>query len=315
MIDVLERIASVGVLPVIKIEDLENAVPLAAALRGGGINAIEVTARNDVAFDAIRAIKDAYPDMVVGAGTILNTNLVDQAINAGAEYIVSPGYNPRTVDYCFEKGITIVPGCVTSSEIEIAAAAGLNVVKFFPAEVNGGSAALKLFNGPFPNIKFVPTGGITYDNLDSYLRLNCVAACGGSFMAKGDTIKSKDWQKITADCQRAVEISLGFELAHVGLNHNSSEEALANAEAMNALFRLGIKNGNSSAFCGKAVEFMKKQYYGTNGHIGFYTNSVARAKAWFEANGVPIIEESYRPGQSFYLKDEIGDFAIHVVKR
>ncbi len=320
MQNVLEKISEVGVLPVIKIEELELAVPLASALRKGGINAIEVTVRNDIAFDAIKAISSAFPDMVVGAGTILTTELVDQAMSAGASYVVAPGYNPKVVQYCIGKKVPIVPGCTSPSEIEVAVEAGLRILKFFPAGPNGGAAALKLLSGPFPQVKFVPTGGVDYTNLTDYLRMGCVAAVGGSFMAKADLIKGRDWEAISANCRKAVNLSLGFELAHVGINHESEEAALTNAAAMNALFGLGIKNGNSSAFCGKAVEFMKSMYYGTNGHIGFYTNSVMRAKAWFENNNIPIREESLRVdgnGQmvSFYLQEEIGGFAVHVVKR
>lgn len=319
MNNVLERIRNIGILPVIKIEELENAIPLAGALRTGGINAIEVTARNDVAFNAVRIIKAEYPDMVVGVGTIISTDLVDQAIAAGVEYAVAPGYNPVVVNYCINKGLPIVPGCSTPSEIETAIATGLTTLKFFPAGPNGGPAALKLLSGPFSKVRFVPTGGVDFSNLTEYLRMDCVAACGGSFMAKAETIKAKDWKKITADCKEAVNMSLGFELAHVGLNHKNEEEALVNASAMDALFSFGVRNGNSSAFCGKAVEFMKTQYYGEKGHIGFYTNSVARAMAWFEANKIPIRTESVRRNGdklvSFYLEQEIGGFAIHIVKR
>ena len=316
---VLDNIAKIGILPVIKIEKLEHAVPLAKALRAGGINAIEVTVRSDVAFDSIRAIKHEYPDMMVGAGTIHNQSLAQQALAAGAEYIVTPGYSKPTVDYCVNNNVPIVPGCSSATDFEMAVDAGLKVVKFFPAEISGGVAALKLYSGPFPDLKFVPTGGITYSNLAEYLRLGCVAACGGSFMANADTIRNEDWDTIAKNCRKAVDLSLGFELAHVGLNHADAGSAMSNAEALNKIFPLGIKNGNSSIFCGKAVEFMKKPFYGEKGHIGFYTNSVVRAKAWFEQNGIAIRKESLREegGKlvSFYLEEEVGGFAVHVVKR
>lgn len=319
MADVLEQISKVGVLPVIKIERLEDAEPLATALRQGGINAIEVTVRNDVAYDAIRRITTLYPDMVVGAGTIRHTSMVDEAIDAGAKYVVSPGFNKQVVSYCAAKGIPIVPGCTTASEIDAAIELGLRVVKFFPAGTCGGPAAIKLLSGPFPQVKFVPTGGVDFSNMEEYLRMDCVAAVGGSFMAKADVINAQDWDGITKSCQKAVKLSLGFELAHVGLNHKNEQDALNNTNAMDHLFQLGIKNGNSSAFCGKAVEFMKTMYYGEKGHIGFYTNSVMRAKAWFEKRGIPIRENSLRiDGNkmvSFYLQDEVGGFAVHVVKR
>lgn len=318
--NVFETINSTGILPVIKIEELENAVPLATALREGGVNAIEVTARSAVAFDAIRAITTAYPDMAVGAGTILNRELVDKALDAGARYIVAPGFNTDTAEYCQQRGVPFVPGCTTASEMEKALAMGITTVKFFPAEACGGLAALKQFAGPFPQLSFVVTGGVDFTNIGEYLKAGFIGACGGSYMAPAALIKEKNWEKITANCKRAVALSMGFELAHVGLNHPDEAAALANTNALNEMMLLGTRNGNSSAFCGTAVEFMKTMFYGEKGHIGFYVNSVARAKAWFESRNIAIREESVRMKdaktmQSFYLQEEIGGFAVHVVAR
>lgn len=316
----LENIRKLGVLPVIKIEDVETSACLAESLLKGGLDAIEVTLRNESALKAIETIKSNFPDMTVGAGTILSPSQIDEAIAAGADFLVSPGFNVNTVEYALNCGYPIVPGCSTATEISQAVEIGLKTIKFFPSEINGGTAALKLFNGPFPNIEFIPTGGLTFDNLESYLRMNCISACGGSFMAGSDLIKAHNWELITTNCKRAVRLSLGFELAHVGINHDNENDALDNAKALQDLLGLSVRNGNSSAFCGTAVEFMKSKYYGLNGHIGFYTNSVYRAKAWFEKNGIPIREDSLKikadgKYQSFYLRDEIGGFAIHVVAR
>lgn len=315
----LDTISSVGILPVIKIEKLEYAIPLANALRTGGINAIEVTARSEVAFEAISTIKKEFPDMLVGAGTIHNPNAAQQAINAGAEFIVSPGYSIPTVEYCIKNNVPVIPGCSSPSDFELALEAGLKVVKFYPAEISGGVEVIKNYSGAYQDLKFLPTGGISFSNLADYLKLDCVAAVGGSFMASADTIRNEDWDKISNNCRKAIALSLGFELAHVGLNHDSAEGAVANAEALDKIFALGVKNGTSSLFCGKAVEFMKIPYYGKNGHIGFYTNSPARAKVWFERNGFHIREESLKEEGGrlifFYLEEEVGGFALHVVKR
>lgn len=321
MNNALEKIGSVGVLPVIKIEELSYAKPLAAALLAGGMNAIEVTFRSDVAADAVKAIKDAYPEMVVGAGTILSPELADKAIAAGSDLIVSPGFNPVTVDHCIGRNVPIVPGCGTPSEMEIAVAKGLKVVKFFPAELGGGVDALKLLSGPFPQLKFVPTGGINYNNLGNYLRQKFVAACGGSYMAGADLIREGQWEKITENCLKALEISLGFELAHVGINNPSKDVAVANVERMNKIFPLGAKIGSGkSSFLGTAVEFMHNPFYGSNGHIGFKTNSPERAKAFFEKQGFMIREDSIAYDKDgsmkfFYIEEEIGGFALHVVRK
>ncbi len=205
--NVLEQIAKCGILPVIKIPSLEKAIPLADTLRKGGINVIEVTVRNNIALDAISAIRRAFPDMLVGAGTIISADLVAQAKNAGAMFCVAPGYNPETAVYCGKLGMPFVPGCTTATEIENAAAAGIQVVKFFPAESSGGVEALKLLHGPFPNIRFIPTGGLTFQNISRYLELDYVAACGGSFMAKTDLIERENWDTICDLCHKAVSMT------------------------------------------------------------------------------------------------------------
>lgn len=317
---ILTEVAKTGIIPVIKIEELEYAVPLANALLQGGIPTIEVTVRNEIAFDAIRAITEAYPKMYVGAGTILSIDMVQQALEAGAKYIVTPGFQPEVVEYCVEHKIPIVPGCVTPTEIDMANSMGLTMVKFFPAEKSGGLETIELISGPYPKMRFVPTGGITEQNLEHYLRNEKVAACGGSFMTKSDLIRQKNWKQITENCKKAVAKSLGFELAHVGLNHDHGDLALENANAFQQLFGLGIKDGTASAFCGTAVEFMKTNYYGEKGHIGFYTNSVSRALQWYRDNKTAVREESIRYDEqgkmvSFYLEQEIGGFAVHVVRR
>ena len=313
-----ETIALTGILPAIKIEELDKAVPLAEALRAGGVNAIEVTVRNEIAFTAISRIKAAFPDMAVGAGTILNASLVDRAIDSGAEYCVSPGFNPKTVDYCIGKNMPIVPGCSSVSDIELAADAGLTTVKFFPAEANGGTAALKLINGPFPKLRFIPTGGLSLNNIGDYLKLKCVLACGGSYMAKADTIAAGNWEKITADCRKAVAVSQGFTLSHVGINHDSSEDAERTARLLCSMFCLDADVRSKCTFAGSYVENMNHGIYGEKGHIGFKCNNLDRAVAWFESRGWRFIEESKQFNSKgeltcVYFADEIAGFAIHIV--
>lgn len=320
MRDPFEVIGAVGVLPVIKIEDKDTAVDLSAAIRKGGINAIEVTARNETAFESIALIKAAFPDMMVGAGTITNIDMVKTAIAAGADFIVSPGFCREMVRYCVDNGIPVNPGCVSPSEVQEALEFGLRVVKFFPANRYGGVAGINDLSGPFCKMKFVPTCGINYDNLGEYLTCPAVAAVGGSFMAKPDVIARHDWDTITANCRKAVEISLGFELAHVGLNCSNKDDAVSCANEMAVPFPLGVKVGGKSTFLGTAVEFMHIPYYGTHGHIGFKVNSCERAKAYFESQGLSVIEDSITYDTNgimkfFYLRDEIGGFALHVIKK
>ncbi|MBQ2767048.1 MAG: bifunctional 4-hydroxy-2-oxoglutarate aldolase/2-dehydro-3-deoxy-phosphogluconate aldolase [Clostridia bacterium] len=309
-----------GILPVINIPSAEIAVKVAEALRRGGVNSIEVTLRSPDSLESIKNIKTAFPDMTVGAGTVLSTETVERALASGADFIVSPGYDDEVVDYCVSRGIQIVPGCVSASEIQKAVKRGLMVLKFFPAELNGGIEAIKLLSGPFPGVKFIPTGGINFDNLGKYLANKKILACGGSYMATGDQIKNGDFDGITSACKKAVDISLGFELAHVGINCSGEGEATDNAQAISDIFRMQPRYMNSAVFAGKAVEAVKKGGLGTHGHIGFYTNSISRAMAYFEANNIPLNQDSFKYNKNgeitcVYLQDEIGGFALHAVER
>ncbi len=202
----MERIAKHRLLPVIKIENVKDALPLAKALIEGGLPVAEITFRTDCAAEAISLIKKEYPDMLVGAGTILSIEQVKLAVAAGAEFIVSPGTNPHVVSYCTENNIPIVPGCVTPTEIEMAMQYGLNVVKFFPAETYGGVKAIKSLAAPYRNIRFVPTGGINESNISNYLSCKAVVACGGSFMVSQDLIDAGNFDEIRDMTARAVAL-------------------------------------------------------------------------------------------------------------
>ena len=202
-----ESIAKAGVLPVINVPKTELALPLAKALMDGGMTALEITLRSDCSLEAIKIIKTQYPEFIVGAGTVLTTAAVDDAIAAGADFAVSPGFDPEITDYCAERGILAVPGCATPTEIQLAVKRGLTVLKFFPAELSGSVAAIKLLSGPFPTVRFVPTGGITFENLASYLACGKVLACGGSFMATGEQVKNGKFDEICDSCRRALDIA------------------------------------------------------------------------------------------------------------
>lgn len=206
MNEVLKQINEIGIIPVVVLDDAKDAKPLAEALCAGGLPCAEVTFRTEAAEECIRIMASEYPDMLVGAGTVLTTDQVDRAVAAGAKFIVSPGLNPRIVKYCVEKGILITPGCSNASDIEIALENGLEVVKFFPAEPAGGLNMIKALAAPYVNVKFMPTGGINAKNVRDYLAYNRIIACGGSWMVKADLIKNGEYDKITAMCKEAVEI-------------------------------------------------------------------------------------------------------------
>lgn len=196
MNSVIEKISNAGIIPVVKIDDAANAKALAGALVRGGLCSAEITFRTDAAKEAIKLINESYPQMTVGAGTVLTTKQVDEAMEAGAEFIVSPGSNPEVIKYCVEKGYPIVPGVVTPSEIEADMALGLTYLKFFPAEPAGGLKMIKAMSAPYRQIKFMPTGGISPSNVRDYLSCSAIFACGGSWMVPSDAIAAGDFDKI-----------------------------------------------------------------------------------------------------------------------
>ncbi len=203
---IIEQLGRYGIVPVVVLNDAKKALPLAKALCDGGLPCAEVTFRTDAAEESIRIMSREFPDMLIGAGTVLSTEQVDRAVAAGAKFIVSPGLNPKVVTYCQEKNIPIVPGVVTPTEMEQAMELGLKIVKFFPAEPSGGLAMIKAVAAPYTMLKFMPTGGINAKNVRDYLAYDKILACGGSWMVKGSLIDEDRFDEIKAMCREAVEI-------------------------------------------------------------------------------------------------------------
>lgn len=206
MSTIKEKIAEFGVVPVVVLEDVKDAKPLADALVQGGLPCAEVTFRTDAAEESIRIMTKEYPDMLVGAGTVLTIDQVNKAVNAGAKFIVSPGFDAEIVDYCMKNEIPVFPGCITPSEVAQAVKRGLDVVKFFPAGQFGGVEAIKALAAPYTTIKFMPTGGVNAKNLKDYLSCDKIVCCGGSWMVKDDLVKAGDFEKIRELTAEAAEL-------------------------------------------------------------------------------------------------------------
>ena len=204
--DMYEKFRTIGIVPVVVLDDAKDAVPLGNALCEGGLPCAEVTFRTAAAFDTIKAMKNNFPDMLIGAGTVLTPEQVDRALEAGASFIVSPGLNPRVVAHCLEVGVPIVPGTQTPSEMEQALEFGLEVVKFFPAEPAGGLKMIKAVAAPYTTLKFMPTGGINAQNVRDYLAYDRILACGGSWMVKKDLIAAGKFDEIRAMTAEAAAI-------------------------------------------------------------------------------------------------------------
>lgn len=202
-----QAISNIGVVPVIKLNHPQrDAAPLAQALCAGGVPVAEVTFRAAGAAEAIAIMTKTCPDMLVGAGTVLSTAQVDEALAAGAKFIVTPGLDVDIVKYCQAKGVAVFPGCTTPTDYHAAYKLGLEVLKFFPAEQSGGLAKIKAMSAPFPMFKVMPTGGISLKNLREYLSASVICACGGSYMVTADLIDNQKWDEITELCKQSVDI-------------------------------------------------------------------------------------------------------------
>ena len=321
MTNMISELYSIGLIPVIKIENADDAVPLAKALIDGGLPAAEITFRTKCAAEAIKNITEAYPEMLVGAGTVLTTEQVDAAIAAGSKFIVSPGLNPKVVSYCLSKGVPMLPGCANPSDVEAALELGLSTVKFFPAEAVGGLKMLKAMAAPYGQLTFMPTGGINADNLLDYLKFNKIIACGGSFMVADDLVKEKKWDEITALTKNAVKKMLGLEFIHMGINTESAEEAKKSAKLFELMFGMPIRETSKSVFAGEAFEFMSGKGPGKCGHIAIRTNFVDRAMAYFKRMGFEFDEASVTYDEKTgkpkfaYFKEEVAGFAIHLLQK
>ena len=296
---VVEELSKIGIVPVIALDDAKDAEPLAKALIEGGLPCAEVTFRTAAAEESIRIMAEKFPELVVGAGTVLTPEQADRAMNAGAKFIVSPGLNPKVVKHCLDKGYPIVPGTSNPSDVETAIELGLDVVKFFPAEAAGGLNMIKSMAAPYTNMKFMPTGGIN---------------AGKKYM-----VAAGDFEGIKNLTREAVDTMLGFEVRHVGVNLQSGEEAEDLADTFNKMFSFEKKVGNSSVFSGTGFELMKKQGRGTHGHIAIATNYIERAIYHLEKRGFEFDKDSAVIKndrlKAIYFKGEFGGFAIHLVQK
>lgn len=317
MHEILEKLGAIGLVPVVKIEDASKATNLAKALIDGGLPCAEITFRTTAAPDAIRAISDKYPEMLVGAGTVINVEFAKQAVKAGAKFIVSPGFNPAVVDWCISNNIPVVPGVNNPTGVEAGLEKGLNVLKFFPAEASGGVTMLDALAGPFGNVQFMPTGGIDLKNLNDYAKQSNVLAIGGSWMVKADLIESENWAEISKISREAVMAIQGFSFAHLGINQETVTEAINTSETF-SLFGFASKAGNSSIFNDTIIEVMKTHYRGAKGHIALKCWNIERSLAYLSQYGFYGVEETAKREKGkltvIYLDKEVGGFAIHLLK-
>lgn len=317
---VLQQISEFGIVPLVTLDDPNDAVPLAKALVAGGIPVAEVTFRTAAGAESIKRMAQEVPEILVGAGTVHTIDQAKQTLDNGGKFIITPGFNREVVEWCCKNNIEVCPGTVVPSDIEEAMNFGLKTVKFFPAEAYGGINTLKALAGPFADMKFVPTGGVGLNNLNDYLALPNVAAVGGSFIPPSKLVKAKDWDGITALAQSIMRQVFDFTVGHVGINANTEENAKSVVAGIEALFDTVTKDAGISFFTGNIAEVMKKPFVGTHGHICIDTCDLTRALAMLKRKGVKFNEDLMMYNaqgklMTAYLQDEIGGFAFHVRQR
>lgn len=315
MIDLLDEISRIGIVPVVVLNDAQKAVPVANALRNGGINCAEVTFRTAAAKESIKLMAEAFPDMLVGAGTVLSERQVDEAVLAGAKFIVTPGYNPTVVDYCIAEGIPIIPGCMDTNAIEMALEAGLDTIKFFPAEAAGGLKMLKALAGPYVNLKFMPTGGINEKNIAAYLAFKKVVACGGSWMITPDLIDAEKYDEITAMTKSAVAAVLGFELQQVIIGQSDGDGGSFETHKFGAIFGKANETAEGITFENLPVASAKD---GLN-MLVTGCNDISRSVYHLEKRGFHMDMDSavYSDGRimEICLEEKFGGFLIKLVNK
>jgi len=309
MNQVLETIGQLGLVPVIKIDRAADAPALGRALLEGDLPVAEVTFRTAAAEEAIQRLTAELPDLLVGAGTVLTVDQAKRALAAGARFIVSPGFNPKVVDYCLEHDIPVTPGTDGPTSMEMALERGLEVVKFFPAEAAGGLKFLKAVAAPYAGLRFIPTGGVNAANAGAYLAFDKIHAVGGSWMVESKLISEGRFDEITRRVREAVGLVLGFELAHLTLGQDGPAQALAAAEDLGRLFLLPVAQAGPEAAVGTGLRFSGQPQ--DRGVISLATASLARAAAYLERKKVPFS----RTEAGLSLDGPIGGLAVRLIQK
>ena len=320
MSDIFERIGEYGIVPLVTLDDPNDAVPLARALVEGGIPIAEVTFRTAAGGESIKRMAKEVPEIIVGSGTVHTVDQAKETVDNGGKFVITPGFNAKVVEWCVNNNVPVCPGTVVPSDIEEAMNYGLKVVKFFPAEAYGVINTIKNLAAPFSGIKFVPTGGVGLHNLREYLDLPNVAAVGGSFVPPAKMVKEKDWEGIVKTCKEINNKVFDFTVGHVGINANTADNATKVTDRIAELFESDKRETPIAFFSGNLVEVMKVPFVGTHGHICVDTCDLKRAMAMLERKGVEFDEENRffdAKGNlvTAYMKEEIGGFAFHIRQR
>lgn len=316
---VIEELKLIGVIPLAVFKDEKQAVPTANALEKAGIHTLEVTLRTEKGVKAIEEIKKNCPGFLAGAGTVRTLEQAKAVKEAGADYIVTPAYDEKIADWCKENQMPLLPGVTTPYEINKAVSNGFTTLKFFPAENYGGAKAIKALAGPFPEVSFMPTGGINTGNMGQYLANANVSMVGGGWICSADLLDQEDYEGITQKAKEALDQFLGYEVVHVGINTENTTEGIAVAESIASVFKMPVHKGELSNFVGTGFEVNNFKGLGKFGHVAIDTNRIESAEYYLKKDNMEMNEESRvivnGKTKVVYLKDEFAGFAIHLRQR
>lgn len=316
MNEVLNNIQKIGIIPVAALHDAKNAVPLAKTLCRGGVPCVEVPLDTEAAEESIGIMSEQFPQMLIGAGSVLTAEQVGHAIHAGAGFIISPEFSPAVIKYCIDRAIPVIPAVSSPDEVEAAISFGLDAVSICPRAQDDSLSMIQTMDSSC-NIKFIPSVNIHEKNISSYLALDNVSAC--TWTVDQELIQAGKFEEICRLTTKTVQTLLGFEFAHIGINLNDDDEADKTAGMFGTMFGFPKRSGTDSIFSGTAIECMKPPYFGTKGHIAIATSSIVRAKNYFEAAGYKFQESSAKFNDNkmivIYFEEEIGGFAVHILQR
>lgn len=288
--EIIKKLDLCGIIPLVKISDAKKALPLAGALIGANVQAIEIVFRSSAAPEALKVISQKCTNLIVGAGTIIEPKQVLDAVNAGAQFIITPSFNPSVVDRCIELGIPVFPGCSTPSDIEQAYNKGLRVVNYFPAELNGGVEMLKVLSRPYPFMRFIPTGGINIKNLNDYLSFNKVLCCAGTFLADESELDHSRFDNITRTARDAVDTMIGLKLDHVALL--STEQSPS--ELQKVFSRFAGQNYNPENKIVSGVEVLSEDKAGAKGYLVYSSPNLERCIYYLKNRNFKVIDNTVK---------------------
>lgn len=313
----INKLYGFGIIPVVKIEDASKAIKLAQSFKHKGLAVLEITFRTEAAAQAIQNIALMDPDFCVGAGTVLTLEQLELAINVGAKFIVTPGFNPKIVDEALRRNIPIIPGVSSASEIEAALEKDITVMKFFPAEAMGGLNTIKALSGPYPYVRFIPTGGISQENMIAYLRDERIIAVGASWMSDPKDLMEDRFDVIEEKIENTMNSALELDFDHIGLLSNDYDQDIRNLKSM---FKQAISTHSKSTFVGQ-VELVKvKNPLINDVHLAYKTSNIIRSVRYFESLGYQFLEETkvlddQGKLKAIYFENSVANASIHLIQR